>query len=213
MLVRRSTLTLVVVAAGVFFLGSSFVVYKRPDYIPSNVLPEKWRDWSGLGSDSTDAPLPVADSSDTHSGPGVSNPAAPHPPSPPVYKPAPPSPNSGDDDLHILPISPGEIEVKPLPVSSENTHRRPIEISSPALKERLVALLGAPLPTYPQSVKESSKSCPAEIADRQVNPDQHAGNLEKWLSMETDELASRRLAIVQYLEGLDKEKKDFVGWK
>jgi len=59
MLVRRSTLTLLFVAAGVFILGSSFIIYHRPDYIPSKVIPEKWLDWSGLGSDHSGMPLPA----------------------------------------------------------------------------------------------------------------------------------------------------------
>lgn len=97
--------------------------------------------------------------------------------------------------------------MKPLPVSSENNQRRPIAIQSPALKERLVALLGAPMPTYSQFIKESAERCPKNVADRQVNPDQHAGLLEKWVSIENKVLISKRLGIVQYLERLDKEGK------
>lgn len=196
MLVRRSTLTFVVVAAGVFVVGS-FVVYQRPDYLSKDVLPEKWRDWSGLGSDPSDIPLPAGGTPSNDKTKGAST---------PPYAPPP----SSDGDLHILPIGdmgPGEINVKPLPISSENTHRRPIAITSPVLKERLIALLGAPMPTYPQSIKESAKTCPSDIADRQVNPDQHAGNLEKWLSIDSDDLTLRRLGIVEYMEVLDKEGK------
>jgi hypothetical protein len=216
MLVRRSTLTFVFVAAGVFILGSSFVVYHRPQYIPSNVIPQKWLDWSGLGSDHSDIPLPAGDGNtggNKQPGPGAFDPAVPRPPAPPVNNPSssPGHTSSTDDnadgDVHILPISPGDVEVKPLPISSENSQRRPIAIQSPALKERLVALLGAPMPTYSQFIKEGAKRCPSDVADRQVNPDQHAGQLEKWVSMESEELTSRRLGIVQYLERLDKEGK------
>lgn len=199
MLVRRSTLTLVVVAAGVFVLVNLFVVYKRPEYISSNIIPQKWLDWSGLGSDHNGIPLPTgSDDTGGNKQPGVNKPTS---------RPGPPSPSNDnvDGDAHTLPISPGDIEVKPLPISSENNQRRPIAVQSPALKERLVALLGAPMPTYSQFMEESAKRCPSDVADRQVNPDQHAGQLEKWLSMENEELVSRRLGIVRYLERLDKE--------
>ncbi|KAF8307448.1 hypothetical protein DL93DRAFT_2087974 [Clavulina sp. PMI_390] len=67
------------------------------------------------------------------------------------------------------------------------------------------------MPTHEQFMKESSASCPVDVADRQINPDQMSGNIEKWLAMDTDELAERRLAIVQYLETLEKEGKVLVG--
>lgn len=211
MLVRRSTLTFIFVAAGVFILGSSFIIYQRPDYIPSRVIPEKWLDWSGLGSDHGDMPLPAGgENTGGNKQPGVYNPAIPRPP--PADNPSDhASPPKSEGSAHT-PVSPGDIEVKPLPISTENTQRRPISVKSPALKKRLVALLGAPMPTYAQFIKESAKLCPLDVADRQVNPDQHAGQLEKWLSVESEELVLRRLGIVEYLERLDKEgKKPLLG--
>lgn len=203
MLVRRSTLTFVVFAAGIFFIGSSFVVYQRPEYIRSDYLPDSLRDWSGFGSSdaANDMPLPAG-----------SSPSSGHNGKLPVRPPAgAPPPSSGDDDLHILPIGPGDIGVRPLPVSSENSKPRPVSIASAALKERLVSLLLAPMPTYPQFMEESAESCPVDVADHQVNPDQHSGNLEKWMETSNEALGLRRLAIVQYLEELEKDKKVLLG--
>lgn len=206
MLVRRSTLSFVIFGAAVFIFGSGFVLYRRPEYLSSDYIPsipDKWRDWGGLNSG--DRPLP-------DKGPG--NTASDGRKGRPGYK--TPSTNEAakdDGEYHILPIDVPDFEVKPLPISKE-TKPRPIAInSSKDLRDRLRAFLGAPMPTYRQSIQDSLVECPFEVADRQVNPDQHEGNLEKWTTMDNDDLAFRRLALVKYFEMLEAEGVNIVGKK
>lgn len=206
MLVRRSTLSFVIFAAAVFIIGSGFVLYRRPEYLSSDFIPsipDEWRDWGGLTSG--DRPLPGKGPNSPTSGGNKGKPGSKKPP----------SANDAEDDgeYHILPIDVPDFEVKPLPISKQ-TKPRPIAInSSKELQDRLRAFLGAPMPSYPQSIQDSLVECPFEVADRQVNPDQHKGNLEKWTTMENDDLALRRLAVVKYFEQLEKDGVNLVAKK
>lgn len=194
MLVRKSTLSFVVVGATVFLIGSSFLVWTRPEYT-RDVIPAKWKDWTGLGS-SSDRPLPIDESSPSGSPSSHNTPAAPD-----------------GDTLHILPFpSHDEVDVKPLPVGLD-TQLQPILVASHELQVRLRALLSGPVMTYAESVEASAKTCPRDVADRQVNPDQLSGQTEMWATVGGDELVRRRIAMVKYLEDLEKSGKVIIGEK
>lgn len=186
MLVRKSTLSFVILGAAVFVVGSSFLVWTRPEYT-RDIVPSRWIDWTRIKADDSDRPLPIS------------------PPPPPDHQPRPgaiPNPPTSPDD---------DIGVKPLPISTETSQLIPIEVSPEDLVHRLRALLSAPVLSYVDSVKASEKTCPRKASDRQVNPDQLHDQIAKWSSMENDELVRRRIAIVKYLETLHKNGKPLLG--
>jgi len=170
------------VGAAVFVVGSSFLVW-RPEYT-ENIVPSKWIDWTGVKADGGDRPLPISPpSSSDHQAPPQDGPIRP------------------DDD----------IGVKPLPISIENNQLIPIEISSEDLVHRLRTFLSAPVLTYAESAKASEKTCPRKVSDRQVNPDQLHDQIGMWTSIENEELVRRRVAIVKYLQTLEKNGRALLG--
>lgn len=190
MLVRKSTLTFVLVAITVFLAGSSLLAWNRPEY--TQHVQDKWKDWTGLGAGTGDLPPPINVPNHTHD-----------------------APKEGDrpgGEIHILPIGDDDFEIMPhAPEPNINTKLQPILISSEDLVARLRALLSAPVPSYLDALKENIKTCPREVSDRQVNTDQLEGQRENWASVESDDLVRRRLAIVKSLEDLDKEGVQIIG--
>lgn len=111
-----------------------------------------------------------------------------------------PEPNPGDDTLRK---NPGTENSKGTP--------SPIHLSSRVLRERLQALLDSPALSHSEAVVENEEGCPRDVADMQVNQDQLRGNRDKWLSVSASDIRSRRQAIVQHLEELEKEGKIVLG--
>ncbi|SRR5258708_33640086 len=191
MLLRKSTLSFVTIAALIFIAGSSLVAWMRPEYVP-RAIPTKWRDWTGLGSDDSDFPLPIPITEED-------NDKSKHAPRP------------GDKDtVHILPFHDDEHEVKPLPISP-STQMTEIEINSNELRKRLYALLSAPVLSFPETVETFAKTCPRKIADKQVNPSQFSSHMEMWSTIDNDDLVRKRYDIVKYLEKVEA-RGDPVVW-
>lgn len=104
-----------------------------------------------------------------------------------------PDPNPGDDTLRKNPNQEG---------SSSSNH---VEVSSSVLRDRLQALLDAPVLSHSAAAPQNEKACPRVVADKQVNPDQLKGNRERWIAVNETDIQTRRRAIVQHLERLEKD--------
>ena len=86
-----------------------------------------------------------------------------------------------------------------------------IRLRSHVLRERLKSLLESPELSHSQAVAKNEEACPRHIADIQVNQDQLRGNSERWLAVSASDIRSRRRAIIQHLEQLEKEGKTVMG--
>lgn len=89
------------------------------------------------------------------------------------------------------------------PLSDALLYYTPI-VPSP-LVSPLQAFLRAPLPTYDTALAQNELTCgTAERAARQVNPDQLRKQKIFWRGVGNFELATRRMDIIRYLEGVGK---------
>lgn len=87
------------------------------------------------------------------------------------------------------------------------------QVDSADLRERLRALLRAPLPNYDDALVQnvSPGSCPTEQADRQAIADQLRQHTAYWKTISNAELAKKRFEIVNYLEKVVASGVDVIG--
>lgn len=87
------------------------------------------------------------------------------------------------------------------------------QVDSADLRERLRALLRAPLPNYDDALVQNSSpgSCPVEQADRQAIADQLRQHTSYWKTISNAELALKRFEMVQYLEKVVASGVDVIG--
>ncbi|KAF8588833.1 glycosyltransferase family 71 protein [Ramaria rubella] len=116
-------------------------------------------------------------------------------------------PNPGDDTLRKHPQGDGLDDH----LNGDTSKPTDIKISSRILRDRLQALLNAPVLSHSEAVIKNEEACPRAVADKQVNQDQLQGNRDKWLKVDEAEVRIRRQAIVQYLEKLEEEGKIIFG--
>lgn len=84
-------------------------------------------------------------------------------------------------------------------------------LKSPSLRMRMQMFLARPLLSHSAALAHNVLTCPLEIHDRQVNPDQLRGELENWGKMDVAELRRRRSSLVSGLEELESRGTELVG--